>query len=282
MTSTPTFGARLRAALDDRGPLCVGIDPHPALLAAWGLPDDATGLDAFAGAVVDALADRVAVLKPQSAFFERHGSAGIAVLERVIGVARQAGALVLLDVKRGDVGSTMQGYADAYLNPAFPLCCDAITVTPYLGFGSLTPAVDTAIAHGAGVFVVAMTSNPEAAQLQRAVRGDGRTVAQTVLDEVAACNVRVAPMGSVGVVVGATLGSQPYDLGALNGPLLAPGLGTQGGRPEDLPAIFGAAAGNVVPSVSREVLAAGPDVSALRAAATRFRHACRQALVARS
>ncbi len=278
MTSTPTFGARLRAALDDRGPLCVGIDPHPALLAAWGLPDDSSGLDAFAGTVVDALAGRVAVLKPQSAFFERHGSAGIAVLERVIGAARQAGALVLLDVKRGDVGSTMQGYADAYLDPAFPLCCDAITVTPYLGFGSLTPSIETAIAHSAGVFVVAMTSNPEGAQIQRAVRGDGRTVAQTVLDEVGACNVGAAPMGSVGVVVGATLGSQPYDLAALNGPLLAPGLGTQGGRPGNLPAIFGAAAGNVVPSVSREVLAAGPDVNALRTAATRFLDACRDAL----
>ncbi len=279
MTSTPTFGARLRAALDDRGPLCVGIDPHPALLAAWGLPDDATGLDAFASTVVDALADRVAVLKPQSAFFERHGSHGIAVLEQVIGAARQAGALVLLDVKRGDVGSTMQGYADAYLDPAFPLCSDAITVTPYVGFGALAPALDTAIAHGAGVFVVTMTSNPEAAQLQQAVRGDGRTVAKTVLDEVGACNIGAAPMGSVGVVVGATLGAQPYDLAALNGPLLAPGLGAQGGRPEHLPAIFGAAAGNVVPSVSREVLAAGPDVSALRAAATRFRDACRHALV---
>lgn len=278
MTPAATFGTRLRVALDARGPLCVGLDPHPSLLAAWELADDPGGLERFTGTVVDALADRVAVLKPQSAFFERHGSRGIAVLERVVAAARAAGAIVLLDVKRGDIGSTMQGYADAYLDPASPLHCDAITVTPYLGFGSLVPALDTAAKHGSGVFVVAMTSNPEAEQVQEAGCADGRTVARTVLDQVASCNVGAVPMGDVGVVVGATVRSQPYDLTALNGPLLAPGLGTQGGRPEDLPRIFGAAMANVVPSVSRELLATGPGIDALRDSAARFGDACRDAL----
>src|SRR6185436_10238340 len=97
-----TFGERLYAAVDQRGPLCVGIDPHPGLLARWGLPDDADGLGRFADLAVEAVAGEVAVVKPQSAFFERHGSAGIAVLERTVTAARAAGALVLLDVKRGD------------------------------------------------------------------------------------------------------------------------------------------------------------------------------------
>jgi orotidine-5'-phosphate decarboxylase len=164
--TTVPFGERLRAATTARGPLCVGIDPHPGLLAAWGLPDDASGLERFALGTVEALADRVAVLKPQSAFFERHGSRGIAVLERVVVAARAAGALVVLDAKRGDIGSTMTAYAQAYLDPASPLAVDALTVSPYLGYGSLRPAIDLAHANGCGLFVLALTSNPEAAALQ--------------------------------------------------------------------------------------------------------------------
>ncbi|HKE69978.1 MAG TPA: orotidine-5'-phosphate decarboxylase, partial [Nocardioidaceae bacterium] len=109
---TEPFGARLRAAIDARGPLCVGLDPHASLLEAWELPDTPYGLERFAMTVVEALADRLAVLKPQSAFFERHGSAGIAVLERTIQAIRECGAQVLLDVKRGDIGSTVDAYAD--------------------------------------------------------------------------------------------------------------------------------------------------------------------------
>jgi len=112
-----TFGERLHRAVRERGPLCVGIDPHPALLRDWGLSDDVAGLERFARTVVEALADRVAVLKPQSAFFERFGSPGIHVLESIIRQLREAGALALLDVKRGDIGSTMAAYAGAYLAP---------------------------------------------------------------------------------------------------------------------------------------------------------------------
>jgi orotidine-5'-phosphate decarboxylase len=273
-----TFGSRLHRAVAERGPLCVGIDPHSALLTRWGLSDDVAGLERFARTVVDALADRVAVVKPQSAFFERFGSRGIGVLESIIRQSREAGALVLLDVKRGDIGSTMAAYASAYLDPASSLCADAITLSPYLGVGSLRPAFDLAAAHGAGVFVRALTSNPEGSTVQHAVTADGRTVAQTVIDEISQLNAGADPLGSVGLVVGATIGDTGHDLSKVNGPLLAPGLGAQGATPAGLRAIFGDSLPNVLPSYSREVLNAGPKIADLRAAAQRAATECRAAL----
>jgi len=262
-----TFGARLRAAMDQRGPLCPGIDPHPALLEAWDLEDTPAGLEQFAMTAVDALAPVSSSIKPQSAFFERHGSRGIAILERVVAEARAAGALVILDVKRGDIGSTAQGYADAYLDPTSPLAVDAMTVSPFLGLESVQPLVDTARRNDAGLFVLALTSNPGAGQVQHAVSGD-RTVAGTVLARLAELNAGAEPLGSFGAVVGATIGSTDEDL-AINGPLLAPGVGAQGGSPESLVAIFGDQLHNVVPNSAREILAAGPDLVRLRDAARR-------------
>jgi len=273
-----TFGKRLYDAMQKRGPLCVGIDPHSALLARWGLPDDISGLERFARTVVDALADRVAVVKPQSAFFERFGSLGVGILESTIRQSREAGALVLLDVKRGDIGSTMEAYASAYLNSDSTLCADAITVSPYLGVGSLQPAFDLAAANGAGVFVLALTSNPEGPAIQHAVTAGGRTVAQLVIDEISQVNRGAEPLGSLGLVVGATIGRTGHDLSEVNGPLLAPGLGAQGATPADLRAIFGESLRNVLPSYSREVLSAGPDVADLRAAAQRATDECRAVL----
>ena len=274
---TTPFGSRLRAAMDSRGPLCVGIDPHPGLLTAWGLPDDASGLERFALTCVEALAGQVAALKPQSAFFERHGARGVAVLERVVREARQAGALVIVDAKRGDIGSTMAAYAATYLDKGSPLFSDALTVSPYLGFGSLRPALDAARVSGCGVFVLALTSNPEGAQVQRAAAGDGRSVAQLMLDDIRAENSGAVPLGSVGAVVGATVGEAGVDL-AVNGPLLAPGVGAQGATPADLPGVFGTALGNVLPSVSRGVLRHGPGAGALRAAALRYTDEVRAAV----
>lgn len=263
-----TFGSRLRSAIDGRGRLCVGIDPHPALLDHWGLTDSAFGVEKFAMTTVEALAGTAAVVKPQSAFFERHGAAGIAALEKVISGCRELGAIVLLDVKRGDIGSTAQAYADAYLDPNGPLACDAITVSPYLGMGSLEPMIQTALQHEAGIFVLALTSNPEGPQFQHAVTADGRTVAGTVLDAVASLNVDAEDLGSVGAVVGATIGETTENLD-VNGPLLVPGIGAQGGTVDDVRRIFGAAARNVLPSSSREILAAGPDKQALHEATLR-------------
>jgi orotidine-5'-phosphate decarboxylase len=262
------FGARLAAATAERGPLCLGIDPHPELLTAWGLPNDSDGLGTFCDICVRAYAG-FAVVKPQVAFFESHGAAGYSVLERTIAGLRDAGVLVLADAKRGDIGTTMAAYAAAWAGDS-PLSCDAVTASPYLGFGSLRPLLDTAATHDRGVFVLAATSNPEGASVQRATV-DGRTVAQSIVDEVAAEN-RSAGTGSVGVVVGATLSDVP-DLGGLGGPVLVPGVGAQGGRPDALLGLGGAAPGTVLPAVSREVLRAGPDVAALRAAGERMRDA---------
>jgi orotidine 5'-phosphate decarboxylase subfamily 2 len=256
------FGVRLRAAMDERGPLCVGLDPHAALLDAWGLPDTAYGLERFTMTVVESLADRVAVIKPQSAFFERHGSAGVAVLERAISATQEYGALVLLDVKRGDIGSTVDAYADAYLGPSSSLAADAVTVHPYLGFGALQPFVSMALEHNRGVFVVTLSSNPEGRELQKASQ-DGITVAGAILRRIAEINDGVEPMGSIGAVVGATIGSTDEDL-AINGPFLAPGFGAQGGTVDDLRRIFGTQLANVIPATSREVLSAGPDPASLQ------------------
>jgi orotidine-5'-phosphate decarboxylase len=270
MSPQEPFGTRLRAAMDERGPLCVGIDPHGSLLGDWGLGDDVAGLERFSRTVVEALAERVAVLKPQSAFYERFGARGIAVLERTVEDARSAGALVVLDAKRGDIGSTMAAYADTFLRAGAPLFCDALTVSPYLGYGSLRPAVELARESGAGLFVLALTSNPEGAEIQHAVREDGRSVAATLLAHLAEENADARGLGSFGAVVGATLGDlSAYDL-AINGPLLAPGIGAQGATPADLARVFGSQVGNVVPNVSRGVLRHGPDVTALRGAADRF------------
>ncbi len=266
--SQATFGARLRAAMDGRGPLCVGIDPHPGLLDAWGLTDSVNGLEKFAVSAAEALATEVAVVKPQSAFFERFGSRGIAVLERVVEICRDAGALVLLDVKRGDIGSTAQAYADAYLDPRSPMAVDAITATPFLGFGSLEPMLATAEAHGKGVFVLALTSNPEAPQFQHARTVAGETVAGTVLDELRRRNAGAAPMGSFGAVVGATIAETSEDL-RVNGPLLVPGIGAQGGTADDVRRIFGDVIDQVLPSSSREILGAGPDAGSLHDAVGR-------------
>lgn len=266
-----SFGARLTAALAGRGRLCVGIDPHPGLLASWGLTDDVAGLERFALTAVEALAGEVAVLKPQVAFFEAHGSAGLAVLERTTAAAQAAGALVLADAKRGDIGSTMTAYARAWLADGSPLAADAVTLSPYLGIGALDPAMELAAATGRGVFVLALTSNPEGAALQRAVGDDGATVAQAVVNELHTRNATSAGLGSAGIVVGATVGSHGLDLTGFNGPVLAPGLGAQGASAADLARVFGDQRHLVLPTTSRDVLRHGPDVGALRAAALRAR-----------
>jgi orotidine-5'-phosphate decarboxylase len=270
---TTGFGARLRAAMDERGPLCAGIDPHRALVEAWGLTYDLAGLERFALTCVEAFAGRVAAVKPQSAFFEVFGSRGIAVLERVLTELREADTLTILDAKRGDIGSTMAAYAEAYLGKDAVAPPDALTVSPYLGYESLRPAIDLAEQTGRGLFVLALTSNPEGASVQHAVRGD-RSVAASVVEGAAADNAAAAArgeLGHVGLVVGATVGTAVADLGLdLVGaatPVLAPGVGAQGGTVESLVRTFGPARGQVLAASSREVLSAGPEPRRLAARA---------------
>ncbi|WP_448072223.1 orotidine-5'-phosphate decarboxylase [Georgenia yuyongxinii] len=281
------FGTRLAAAMQAHGPVCVGIDPHPGLLGQWGLADDVDGLRRFALGALDALGGRVAAVKPQSAFFERHGARGVAVLEEVLASARDASTLSVLDVKRGDIGSTMAGYADAYLRDGAPLAADAVTLSPYLGFESLRPALDLARRTGRGVFVLALTSNPEGAGVQHARTGAG-SVAGQMVDGAAAENASVlaegagAGLGPVGLVVGATTGTAVralgLDLAAVRGPLLAPGVGAQGAGAAELAEVFGDARAQVLASTSRGVLRAGPDPQALRDALAAAVDAARAAL----
>jgi orotidine-5'-phosphate decarboxylase len=269
-----SYGERLAALITERGPLCVGVDPHPSLLASWGLAADAQGLERCARGMIEALSGIVPVFKPQSAFFEAYGAAGIAVLECTLADIKAAGAISLLDVKRGDIGSTMDAYAAAYLSDGSPLAADAVTLNPYLGFGSLDGAIELADRSGRGVYVLALTSNPEGPQVQHARAADGRTVGQIVIDEVASRNaIRRKPeaiLGPIGVVIGATIGDTQTDLSALGGSILAPGIGAQGGAAADLPAVFKEATRFVLPSTSREVMSAGPGPAGLQAAATRM------------
>lgn len=261
-----TFGERLREVAAVRGRLCVGIDPHPGLLEAWGLRDDIAGLREFSRACVAAFSDTAALVKPQVAFYERFGSAGFAVLEETIADLRAAGCLVVSDAKRGDIGSTMAGYATAWLGDGSPLLSDAVTVSPYLGVGALAPVLDLAEETGRGVFVLAATSNPEAVSLQAMTDSADRTLAQRVVDEVAERNRRhgrAGHTGNIGVVVGATLTSPPM-LSELNGPVLMPGVGAQGAGPEDVNRIAAGVAEVAFPNVSRAILSAGPKVSDLR------------------
>jgi orotidine-5'-phosphate decarboxylase len=263
-----SFGDRLASAIGERSPLCVGIDPHAATLAAWGLARDERGLTAFGATLVDAAAGRAAIVKPQVAFFEAAGVAGYRALDATIRRARDAGLLVVADVKRGDIGTTGDDYALAWLDRDGPFAADAMTVSPYLGYGSLRGTIDVARRNGAGVFVLAATSNPEARVLQTAVLAEGprtgRTVAAGIVLDVADDNRSVGDqaLGDVGLVLGATLHLDDFGIDADaigSAPVLAPGFGAQGARIEDLRALYGARAEQVLVSESRGLLTDGPD-----------------------
>ncbi len=261
-----SFGDRVAAAVKVHGPLCAGIDPSRALLTGWDLPDDANGLEAFCAICVEAFAGSVGVIKPQVAFFERHGAAGMAALERLIAEASRAGLIVIADAKRGDIDSTAAAYADAWLRDGSPLAADAVTAHAYLGLGALAPMVRSAADNGRGVLVVARSSNPEGRALQEARTVAGTAVEDMLLGEIAALNASPdVSAGTVGAVVGATLEPSTFPLSQLRGVIVAPGLGAQGAGPEDVAERFRECEpGTVLPSASRAVLEAGPDPKALR------------------
>lgn len=260
------FGDRLKAAFGQYGHLCVGIDPHPFLLNEWGYDDTAVSLREFSLRVIDACVGQVGIIKPQVAFYERHGAAGMEALEFIIRRAREAELLVISDCKRGDIGSTMEAYAQAWLTPGWSLESDAITVSPYLGSGALAQTVNYALSHNKGVFVLAATSNPEAAVLQtaRVTSGihEGKTVAASLLSDVARWATESTPAQSVGAVLGATLdlpslGINPDDYPSV--PVLAPGFGFQGARVEDARYLFGNLSSQLIVSETRSVLSAGRE-----------------------
>jgi orotidine-5'-phosphate decarboxylase len=267
------FGARVLRAVRATGPLCAGVDPSTELLARWGLPDDASGLREFTKRCVEAFVDVVPVIKPQVAFFERHGSAGLAVLEELLAAARAAGLLAIADVKRADIATTSAAYADAWLGNDSPLRADAMTAVPYLGVAALSPMVELARANGRGVLMVIRSSNPEGRALQEGFTRDGAMLADSLLDEVATLNrAEGRPVGSVGAIIGATLTPSGFSLPQLKGVIVAPGLGAQGGGAAEVATLFGDCPfGTVLPSTSRSLLAAGPDIRVLRGAASQAR-----------
>jgi orotidine-5'-phosphate decarboxylase len=265
-----SFARRFAAARAEHGPLVFGLDPSADLLDSWGLGDSAEGLDRFADIVLAAADGLVGLVKPQSAFYERHGWRGVRTLQRLVSGARSAGLLVILDIKRGDVATTNDAYAEAYLGKGAPLAADAITVHPYLGLGAMDAFVSRATDSGSCVLIVIRSSNPDGRRIQAALAADGVSVEQQLLRDIGALNARLAPgkIGPVGAVVGPTQRRPVLDLSAANCLFLAPGVGAQGATAADVAAVFAACPDRVMPSASRSVLSAGPDVGRLRDALT--------------
>lgn len=256
---TESFATRFAAARSALGPLVWGLDPAADLLQAWGLGDTADGLDRFADIILEAAPGVVGLVKPQSAFFERHGWRGIRTLQRLIEGARSAGLLVILDVKRGDVGSTNDAYADAYLGKDAPLAVDALTVHPYLGLGAMGAFVSRAQESGSCVLVVTRSSNPEGRPVQAPVEWH-------LLRDIGRLNAELSPgeLGPVGAVVAPTHVDPELDLSSAQCLFLAPGVGAQGATPADVARAFAACQDRVMPAASRSLLVDGPDVSRLR------------------
>ena len=274
MTDALSFGERLDLVFATDGRLCVGIDPHAGLLDQWGQPDSAEGAREFGLRVVEAAVGRAGIVKPQVAFFERHGAAGYIALERVLAEARDAGLLVIADAKRGDIGTSVEAYGEAWLRPGSPLEADALTISAFQGLGSIEQVMQRADAAGKGLFVLAATSNPEAAAIQRAVLQQssraGATVGQAICSGVSEWNrmrsdAANRPLGSIGVVIGATVDLRAAGIDTESEPVrpllpvLAPGFGHQGGEVSELRGVFGSLSAGVIVSESRSILSAGPD-----------------------
>jgi orotidine-5'-phosphate decarboxylase len=275
-----TFAQRLQVRIRALGPLCVGIDPSRQLLESWERPDSVEGLEFCALAVLEAVLGTAVAIKPQVSFFERFGSDGYRVLERLLTEARDADILVVADAKRGDVSLTNQGYAEAWLHGRSPLAADAVTVSPYVGFDALSPFIELAQHQDRGIFVLAATSNDDGRTLQLARTADNEAVEDYVLRSVAELNQRDDGLGTVGAVLGATRDFPDFALSSLGGPFLVPGVGSQGATAEHVARLFGRCpSATVLASVSRSVLEAGPDRAALRDRARRWRDELSAALL---
>jgi orotidine-5'-phosphate decarboxylase len=278
-----SFASRFAAVRSRCGPLVWGLDPSGPLLEAWGFGDSADGLDRFADVMVKAAVGTVGLVKPQSAFYERHGWRGFRTLQRLLADARSAGLLTILDVKRGDVGSTNDAYAEAFLGTGAPLEADAVTVHPYLGVAAMGSFVSRAHEAGSCLLVVTRSSNPEGRAVQAARDGSGVSVEAALLRDIGELNAALAPgrTGPVGAVVGPARLEPSLDLAGAHGLFLAPGVGAQGATSADVARTFAACPDRVMPSASRLLLSAGPDHGALQAAAAALAAEFRIALPAR-
>lgn len=266
------FGFRLSDSMKRHGHICVGIDPHRKNLWDWGYSVDPQGAELFAMRMLQAAEGRAAAVKFMMPMFERYGSKGIAALERALYAAHQMGLITIVDCMRGGLSTTLSSIADAYLKSGGPLYTDAITLIPYYGFHSLNGLIEDALNRGHGVFIASLTSNPEASNLQTAIRqrGEykGHTVAYGVAQGAQNYNKGFSGMGSVGLVIGATVGRQMdingIDPSAFTGPILSPGYGWQGARGKDLEVVFAGTHHNVLVTAARAIAAYGPDISSLK------------------
>jgi len=264
------FGDRLAEAVErKRSQLVVGLDPVAERLPSE-LRDDAPtdAFTRFCSGIVDAIAPYAVAVKPQSAFFEALGADGVRVFETVCGYARAAGLLVLADAKRGDIGSTAEAYAHAFI----PLA-DAVTVNPYLGRDSIEPFLEACRREGAGIFCLVKTSNPGSADVQDVVLADGTLLWQHVARLVAKWGEELigsSGLSSVGAVVGATFPRDVAEARRLlpRAVLLLPGVGAQGGAPAELGPAFSSGPAGALVSASRSVIYAssGADWRAAAAA----------------
>lgn len=262
----PTFAARLQQKIAEHSPLCVGIDPSAALLKSCNLPNTAEGAFEFGRRVLEAADFRISLLKPQSAFFERFGSAGLKAVEELTLLARGREVLVLLDGKRGDIDTTGAAYAEGYFSATTTLRVDAATTHVYLGLAALDPFLDIALQAEGGVFVVVRSSNPEGRELQTARLANGETVARNLCREITLRNRRQGgSLGFLGAVVGATCDDAAETVAALpQSFILAPGVGAQGATLQDVLKRMPSARGRVLPNVSRAILANGGSVADIR------------------
>jgi orotidine-5'-phosphate decarboxylase len=275
-----TFASRFAAVRSQYGPLAWGLDPSGAILDAWRVGDTPDGLDRFADIALEAATGTVGLVKIQAAFFERQGWRGFRTLQRLVAEGRSAGLLVIVDAKRGDVGTTNDAYAEAFLGTDAPLGCDALTVHPYLGLAAMGTFVSRASEAGSCLLVVTRSSNPEGRAIQSARDGTGQSVEEGLLREIGALNAEIAPgeIGPIGAVIGPTHMAPTLDLPATNGLFLAPGVGAQGATSDDVARVFAACPDRVMPSASRSLLSDGPDVSRLRDTAAALAAEFRQAL----
>ncbi|QQR69596.1 MAG: orotidine-5'-phosphate decarboxylase [Alphaproteobacteria bacterium] len=277
------FVQRVRQATDQHTGFCVGLDPTPDILRQWGVGDDIGGLRRFADIMAEACRGTVAMIKPQAAYYERFGPEGMQVMRALSLSLQDRGAVVVYDVKRGDIGSTSAAYGQAYLGRNSSFRGDAMTLTAYLGFGAIQPILEHAAEQSCGVFIVVRSSNPEATMLQEAVCADGDSVAMNLARQIESFNQAHQDdgLGPVGAVVGATQkGVVPLIQAMPSALLLTPGIGFQGASFADLQREFGPALTRVVAPSSRGILAAGPDPAAIRTAIEAAQQAMRTALAA--
>lgn len=275
-----SFISRLQQKIREHSPLCVGVDPSAVLLKTCGLPDSPEGALAFGERVLDAAQYRISILKPQSAFFERFGAAGLRALEELTALARRKDVLVLLDGKRGDIDTTGAAYAEGYFSATTTLRVDAATVHPYLGLAALDPFLEIAVRSGGGVFVVVRSSNPEGREIQTAQLADGETVAQRLCRQISDRNrCGGAGLGPIGAVIGATCEDADAVAAALpHSFILAPGVGAQGATIADVLTRMPSARGRVLPNVSRALLANGGALEEIAAAVRTLQNQARALL----